>query len=113
METCKSDQYKPTADGPTQHSNRGQPGHGRCQQQGKEGSAVNRTEFVVVLVSEVMAAAILCFVVVAQAAPTGDGPRVVDAAVETKVGVDHLDWLDDICQKVEVSKVDASAPHRG
>lgn len=66
---------------------------------------------VVVLVGG-LAAAILGLAVFAQGVPTGDVPRVLDPAVEAEVRVDHL-WLDDIRQKVDVSRVDASVQHRG
>jgi hypothetical protein len=47
----------------------------------------------------------------AQAAPQGDAPAVSQAS-GTKVGVDHLDWLDDIRPKVNVPNVDPNVRHR-
>ena len=37
---------------------------------------------------------------------------VLDSAPETKIGIDHLDWLDDIRPKVNVPVVDPSVQHR-
>ena len=58
-----------------------------------------------------MAAAILGLGSPAQAAPGGDATAVLHAA-ETKVGIDHLDGLDDIRPKVNVPNVDPSVKHR-
>ena len=53
-----------------------------------------------------LAAAILALAPAAQAIQGGD------AAPETKIGVDHLDWLDDIRPKVMVPNVDTGVQHR-
>jgi hypothetical protein len=53
-----------------------------------------------------LAAAILGLAPAAQAAQGGD------AAPATKIGIDHLDWLDDIRPKVMVPNVDTSVEHR-
>jgi hypothetical protein len=53
-----------------------------------------------------LAAAILALAPAAQAVHSGD------AAPETKIGVDHLDWLDDIRPKVMVPNVDTGVQHR-
>ena len=39
-------------------------------------------------------------------------PGVVHAATESKAGIDHLDWLDDIRPKVNVPNVDTNVKHR-
>lgn len=58
-----------------------------------------------------LAAAILGLGSPAQAAPGGDAPAVSHAS-GTKVGIDHLDWLDDIRPKVNVPNVDTNVKHR-
>ena len=55
-----------------------------------------------------LAVAILGVAAPAQAAATGDAPPLLHTLPEMKIGVDHLDWLDDIRQKVDVPKVDTS-----
>ena len=52
-----------------------------------------------------LAAAILGL---AAPAPATSSSPVLDSAFETKIGVDHLDWLDDIRPKVNVPTVDTS-----
>jgi hypothetical protein len=37
-----------------------------------------------------------------------DGLRVLDLVAETRTGIDHLDWLDDIKPKAKVPMVDTS-----
>jgi hypothetical protein len=54
-----------------------------------------------------LAAAILGLSSPAQAAPQG-----VAHAFGTRVGIDHLDWLDDIRPKVNVPNVDTNIKHR-
>ena len=58
------------------------------------------------------AAAILGLGSPAQASPGGDAAAVVHAASDTKVGIDHLDWLDDIRPKVNVPNVETNVKHR-
>jgi hypothetical protein len=53
-----------------------------------------------------LAAAIVGLAPIAQAIQGGD------AAPETKIGIDHLDWLDDIRPKAMVPNVDTSVRHR-
>ena len=53
-----------------------------------------------------LAAAILALAPAAQAVQGGDAAR------ETKIGIDHLDWLDDIRPKVMVPNVDTDVQHR-
>jgi hypothetical protein len=53
-----------------------------------------------------LAAAILGLAPAAQAVQGGN------AAPEAKIGIDHLDWLDDISPKVMVPNVDTSVQHR-
>jgi hypothetical protein len=53
-----------------------------------------------------LAAAILGLAPAAQAVQGGE------AAHETKIGIDHLDWLDDIRPEVNVPSVDTSVQHR-
>lgn len=67
---------------------------------------MNNLGFVTVVASG-LAAAILGLAAPAQAA-AGDAPPVLHSAPEMKIGVDHLNWLDDIRQKVNVPKVDTS-----
>jgi hypothetical protein len=55
-----------------------------------------------------LAAAILGLAAPAQAVAAADAPRVLHSAPETKIGIDHLNWLDDIRPKVKVPKVDTS-----
>jgi hypothetical protein len=59
------------------------------------------------LVTGGVAAAILGLGAPALAVTPGDG-RVLDLVAETKTGVDHLEWLDDIRPKVNVPMVDTS-----
>ena len=56
-----------------------------------------------------LAAAILGL---AAPAPATSSSPVLDSAFETKIGLDHLDWLDDIRPKVNVPTVDTSVEHR-
>lgn len=58
-----------------------------------------------------LAAAILGLGTPAQAVAVGDAPAVAHAS-GTKVGIDHLDWLDDIRPKVNVPNVDTGVKHR-
>src|SRR5262245_36702847 len=44
----------------------------------------------------------------ALAVTPGDGQRVLELVAETKMGVDHLEWLNDIRPKVNVPMVDTS-----
>jgi hypothetical protein len=62
-----------------------------------------------VVVSGGLAAAILG---IAAPAPATSASPVLHSALETKIGVDHLDWLDDIRPKVNIPIVDTSAQHR-
>jgi len=52
--------------------------------------------------------AILGLGVPALAVTPGDGQGVLELVAETKMGVDHLQWLDDIRPKVNVPMVDTS-----
>jgi len=52
--------------------------------------------------------AILGLGVPALAVAPGEGQRVLELVAETKMGVDHLQWLDDIRPKVNVPTVDTS-----
>lgn len=45
-------------------------------------------------------------------APAAHAVQAGDAAPETKIGIDHLDWLDDIRPKVMVPNVDTDVQHR-
>ena len=56
-----------------------------------------------------LAAAILGL---AAPAPATASSPVLDSAFETKIGVDHLDWLDDMRPKVNVPIADPSVQHR-
>jgi len=58
-----------------------------------------------------LAAAILGLGTPAHAVAVGDAPAVPYAS-GTKVGIDHLDWLDDIRPKVNVPNVDTNIKHR-
>ena len=61
------------------------------------------------LVSSGLAAAILGLAAPAtQPVTPGGGQRVLDSVAETKTGIDHLDWLDDIRPEVKVPMVDTS-----
>jgi hypothetical protein len=60
------------------------------------------------IVSSGLAAAILCLAVPALAVTPGEGQRVLDLVAETKIGIDHLEWLDEISPKVNVPMVDTS-----
>jgi len=60
------------------------------------------------LVSSGLAAAILGLAAPALAVAPGEGQRVLELVAETKIGVDHLEWLDDIRPKVNVPMVDTS-----
>jgi hypothetical protein len=44
--------------------------------------------------------------------PAQAGPQGVAHASGTRVGIDHLDWLDDIRPKVNVPNVDTNIKHR-
>jgi hypothetical protein len=59
-----------------------------------------------------LAAAILGLAPATQAFPGGDAPAASQAAPETKIGIDHLNWLDDIRPKVMVPNVDTGVQHR-
>ena len=59
-----------------------------------------------------LVAAILGLGSPAQAVHGGDAPAVSHAAPETKIGIDHLDWLHDIRPKVNVPNVDTNVAHR-
>jgi hypothetical protein len=56
-----------------------------------------------------LAAAILGL---AAPAPATSSSPVLASAYQTKIGVDHLDWLDVIRPKVNVPLVDTSVQHR-
>lgn len=58
-----------------------------------------------------VAAAIVGLGSPAHAVAVGDAPTVAHASA-TKVGIDHLDWLDDILPKVNVPNVDTDVKHR-
>jgi hypothetical protein len=60
------------------------------------------------LVSGGLAAAVLGLAAPAQAVTPCDGLRVLDLVAETRTGIDHLDWLDDIKPKAKVPMVDTS-----
>jgi hypothetical protein len=60
------------------------------------------------IVSSGLAAAILGLAVPALAVTPGEGQRVLDLVAETKIGIDHLEWLDEISPKVNVPMVDTS-----
>jgi hypothetical protein len=80
----------------------------RAQQQSadieKKETPVNTIKLAAAVVG--LAAAILGFAPAAQAVEGGG------AAQEVKIGIDHLDWLDDIRPKVSVPNVDSSVKHR-
>jgi hypothetical protein len=59
-----------------------------------------------------LAAAVLGLGYPAQAVHGGDASAVLHAAPETKIGIDHLDWLDDVRPKVNVPNVDSNVQHR-
>jgi hypothetical protein len=59
------------------------------------------------VVASGLAGAILGLAAPAAAVPA-DAPPVSYSASETKMGIDHLNWLDDIRQKVKVPMVDTS-----
>jgi hypothetical protein len=59
-----------------------------------------------------LAAAILGLGSPAQVVHGDDAPAVLHTAHETKIGIDHLNWLDDIRPKVNVPKVDTNVQHR-
>jgi hypothetical protein len=58
-----------------------------------------------------LAAAIVGLGSPGHAVTVGDAPTVAHAS-GTKVGIDHLDWLDDILPKVNVPNVDTDVKHR-
>ena len=60
------------------------------------------------LVSSGLAAAILGLAAPGQPVTPGGGQPVLDSVAETKTGIDHLDWLDDIRPEVKVPMVDTS-----
>jgi hypothetical protein len=62
-----------------------------------------------VAVSSGLAAVVLGL---AAPAPATSSSPVVGLALETKIGVDHLDWLDDIRPKVNIPMVDTGVQHR-
>jgi hypothetical protein len=64
------------------------------------------------LVTSGLAAAILGLAGPALAVTPVDGQRVLHSVVETKIGIDHLNWLDDIRPKVKVPRVDTSVQQR-
>jgi hypothetical protein len=64
---------------------------------------------IAVVVSSGLAAALIGL---AAPAPAAASSPVLDSALETKIGIDHLDWLDDIRPKVNVPQVDTSVQHR-
>jgi hypothetical protein len=72
---------------------------------------MKKIELAAVIASGV-AAAILGLGSPAQAVDGGDAPAVLHAAPETKIGIDHLNWLDDIRPKVNVPDVDTNVQHR-
>jgi hypothetical protein len=100
-----------TTSRPTQRSNRGQPATARTTQQRKKGTPMKKIELAAVIASG-LAAAILGLGSPAQAVHGGDAPAVLHAAPETKIGIDHLNWLDDIRPKVNVPNVDTTVQHR-
>jgi hypothetical protein len=59
-----------------------------------------------------LVATILGLAAPAQAASASDAPAVLHAATETKIGIDHLNWLDDIRPTVNVPNVDTTVQHR-
>jgi hypothetical protein len=71
------------------------------------GSTMKKIAFAT-LVTGGVAAAILGLGAPALAATPGDGQRVLDLVTESKTGVDHLQWLDDIRPKVNVPMIDTS-----
>jgi hypothetical protein len=71
------------------------------------GSTMKKIAFAT-LVPGGVAAAILGLGAPALAATPGDGQRVLDLVTESKTGVDHLEWLDDIRPKVNVPMIDTS-----
>ena len=60
------------------------------------------------LISSGLVAAVLGLAAPASAVAPGDGTQVLDMIQETKVGIDHLNWLEDIRPKVNVPMVDPS-----
>jgi hypothetical protein len=92
-------------------ANRGQPATARTTQQRKKGTPMKKIELAAVIASG-LAAAILGLGSPAQAVHGGDAPAVLHAAPETKIGIDHLNWLDDIRPKVNVPNVDTTVQHR-
>jgi hypothetical protein len=58
------------------------------------------------LVTSGLAAAFLGLAAPAQTVTPGDGQRVLDSVAVTKIGIDHLNWLDDIRPKAKVPMVD-------
>ena len=60
------------------------------------------------LASSGLIVAILGLGVPALAVTPGEGQRILELVAETRTGVDHLQWLDDIRPKVNVSMVDTS-----
>jgi hypothetical protein len=59
-------------------------------------------------ISSGLVAAVLGLAAPASAVAPGDGTRVVEMIQDTKVGIDHLNWLEDIRPKVNVPMVDTS-----
>jgi hypothetical protein len=62
----------------------------------------------VTLASSGLAALILGLAIPALAVAPSNGQPVLELVAETKIGVDHLNWLDDIRPKVNVPRVDTS-----
>jgi hypothetical protein len=60
------------------------------------------------VISSGLVAAVLGLAAPASAEAPGDGTRVVEMIQGTKVGIDHLNWLEDIRPKVNVPMVDTS-----
>jgi hypothetical protein len=60
-----------------------------------------------------LAAAILGLASPAQASQDGDAPAVLSASSENKIGIDHLDRLNDIRPKVNVPDVNTNPRHPG
>ena len=78
---------------------------------------MNNLGFVTVVASG-LAAAILGLAAPAHAVAPGDAQRVLNSAPDTRIssdhqiGIDHLNWLDDIRPKVKIPKVDTSVQQR-
>jgi hypothetical protein len=65
---------------------------------------------VAAIVGSGLAAALLGLA--APIASAADAPPVAASTIQTKIGIDHLDWLDDIRPKVNIPQVESSVQHR-